>query len=303
MKFSTQKTIERILNGLFDTYALRVPAVSQITQMMIDRGCVKSQSDIINDHIAFRTMGIPHLGIASFEKIFLHHGYQKMEPYHFEAKKLDAYWYQPPDERYPRVFISELRVGDLSATAQEIIHRHTHHIHSDPVDALDLNDAKAVVDFLHQPLWTTPTYGDYQKLLSASEYGAWVLYNRYYLNHYTISVHALPEPYNRLEDFNELLKSEGIALNNAGGEIKTSADGLLRQSSTVANQKVSVFAGGDTHSIAGSYVEFAERSVLPQYAGLSKDKITTTHRREGFEAGNADKIFESTFSSQTQRKN
>jgi hypothetical protein len=106
-----------------------------------------------------------------------------------------------------------------------------------------------------------------------------------------------------LENFNELLKSAGIALNNAGGEIKTSPDSLLRQSSTVANKISSEFADGDTHTIAGSYVEFAERSVLPEYKGLPKDILTTAHRREGFEAGNADKIFESTFSSQTQRKN
>jgi hypothetical protein len=303
MKFSSQKPIDLILNGLFDTYAQRVPAVRQITKLLIDKGCIGSQSDIVNDHIAFRTMGIPHLGIASFEKIFLHHGYQKMEHYHFETKKLDAYWYKPPMEHYPRVFISELRVGDLSKQAQKIIDRYTQNIHNDPVDGLDLNHAENVVDFLHLPLWNTPTYDDYQTLLSESEYGAWVLYNRYYLNHYTISVHALPKPYNQLENFNELLKSAGIALNNAGGEIKTSPDMLLRQSSTVANKISSEFADGDTHAIAGSYVEFAERLVLPEYINVPKELLSTAHRREGFEAGNADKIFESTFSSQTQRKN
>lgn len=303
MKFLSQKPIDLILNGLFDSYAHRVPAVKQITSLLMNRGCIGSQSDIVNDHIAFRTLGIAHLGIASFEKIFLYHGYQKMDPYHFEAKKLDAYWYKPPHESYPRIFISELRVEDLPTDAQEIIYRYTQHIHSDPVDDLDMNDAEAVVDFLHRPLWEIPTYKDYKKLLSVTEYGAWVLYNRYYLNHYTISVHALPKPYEQLEGFNKLLKSEGIALNNAGGEIKTSADGLLRQSSTVANKIVSTFADGDSHSIAGSYVEFAERSVMHEYKDLPKDLLTAKHRRDGFEAGNADKIFESTFSSQIQRNN
>ena len=58
---------------------------------------------------------------------------------------------------------------------------------------------------------------------------------------------------------------------------------------------------GLKHAISGSYVEFAERRVLPQFADLPKAQITRAHRREGFEAANADKIFESTYSTQTQK--
>jgi hypothetical protein len=61
------------------------------------------------------------------------------------------------------------------------------------------------------------------------------------------------------------------------------------------------FAGGDVFRIAGSYVEFAERRVLPEFRNLPPQQITRQHRREGFEAGNADKIFESTFTTQTNR--
>jgi len=75
----------------------------------------------MNDHIAFRTLRVPHLGIASFEKIFLHHGYQKKDYYYFEGKKLNAYWYAPPSAAYPRIFISELIVDELSVQAQQII--------------------------------------------------------------------------------------------------------------------------------------------------------------------------------------
>ena len=44
-----------------------------------DNLVVLSVDGIENDHIAFRTMGVPHLGIASFEKIFLHYGYAKRD--------------------------------------------------------------------------------------------------------------------------------------------------------------------------------------------------------------------------------
>ena len=60
--------------------------------------------------------------------------------------------------------------------------------------------------------------------------------------------------------------------------------------------------GTDTHRISGSYVEFAERRVLPQFASLPAEEVQREHRRDGFEVGNADKIFESTYSHQTQKR-
>ena len=63
----------------------------------------------------------------------------------------------------------------------------------------------------------------------------------------------------------------------------------------------SQFANGAHHVISGSYVEFAERKVLPSFIHLPVNEITRQQRREGFEAGNADKIFESTYSSQTDK--
>ena len=300
--FSEKSTLDTILNGLFKTYFERVPDVKKITNAMIKKGWVSSQEDIINDHVAFRTLGIKNLGIASFEKIFLAHGYQKKEFYSFEAKKLNAYWYAPPTENQPRIFISELLVEELSKEAQDIIYKYTENITTDPVDLLDLNTPNQVVEFFEKPLWKLPTLFDYNTLLKESEYAAWVLYNRYYLNHYTISVHELPNGYDRLEKFNEFLVALGIKLNDAGGVIKTSKDGLLLQSSSVAEMITARFEGNDSQEIAGSYVEFAERKVLSEFRGLDPKLISSKHRRDGFETANADKIFESTFIKQTKKE-
>lgn len=282
-------------------YSERVPDVGKILGAMESQGLVANRLEIENDHIAFRTMGVPQLGLKSFEKIFTHYGYQKREPYHFEAKKLDAFWYAPPEPIYPRIFVSELRVGDLSSEAQRIIHSYTDEVKSDPVDLLNLDDGAAVDQFLHSGLWRLPTWADYSRLLEESEYAAWVIYNRYYLNHFTVSVHNLPEPCDTVEGFNVFVEKLGVKLNNSGGKIKISPDGMLLQSSTVAEMVDAEFAGGDRHMISGSYVEFAERQVLPEYRGLPNAEIGRHHRREGFEAGNADKIFESTFISQTSQ--
>lgn len=300
MKFNKNATLDEFLNILFERYQNSVPAVKKITNALIKEGVVDSQQGIINDHIAFRTMGVPHLGIASFEKIFLHHGYKKRDYYYFQGKRLNAYWYQPPSDYYPRIFMSELIVDKLSEPVQRIIHKYTDGVTSDPVDSLDLDNGKEVGAFFHKPLWELPTKADYQALLKESEYAAWVIYNRYYLNHYTISVHALKEGYNTLEEFNTFVEGLGIKLNNANGKIKVSEDGLLRQSSTVAQMHEVTFADGKTMEISGSYVEFAERLVLPEFRNLPPQQIQAKHRRDGFETGNADRIFESTYTEQTK---
>ncbi len=301
MKLTTNQPLDKIFQALFKPYAERVPDVKRITAAMVDRGMVADQSDIINDHVAFRTLGLPHLGINSFEKIFLHYGYEKRDHYFFEGKRLDAYWYAPPEPHYPRAFISELRVQDLSIKSQAIIQEYVDSIDHDPVDDLDLDDPISVGDFFHRPLWDLVRYDDYKALLDESEYAAWVIYNRYYLNHYTISVHELPHGYDKLEAFNSFLKEIGVKLNNSGGEIKVSPDGLLRQTSSVAGKVLASFRGGETEEIAGSYVEFAERGVLPEFDDLDRDSVGREHRRDGFATGNADKIFESTYTTQTNR--
>ncbi len=286
---------EEVLAGLIQRYRERVAGVGEIVGHMIGEGIISSPEEIENDHIAFRSMGVPNLGIASMEKIFLYYGYRRRDFYQFESKKLNAWWYAPPAEHLPRIFLSELRVQDLSAEAQAIIHRYTDVVTEDPVDRLDFADPQEIVDFLHTAQWPVPSITDYHRLAEESEYAAWVIYNRYYLNHYTLAVHNFPSGYNTIPAFNAFLERHGIVLNSSGGKIKVSEDGGLIQSSTMAGKVKAVFAGGEEEWIPGSYVEFAERKVLQQFADLPPGQLTRAHRREGFETGNADKIFESTY--------
>jgi hypothetical protein len=297
-------TLDVVLHGLMRRYKARVPDVAAIINAMQQDNIINAESDIENDHIAFRSMGVPQLGIQSLEKIFLHYGYEKRDHYYFAGKQLDAYWYAPPRPHYPRIFISELRVGDLPEATQALIRSYTDEVQSDPVDALNLDEGAVVDEFLHTGLWRLPTWADYRALAAVSEYAAWVIYNRYYLNHFTISVHNLPDGYNTIAQFNTWLEGHGFKLNDSGGKAKVSNDGLLIQSSTVAEMIDATFddgqGGTEIHRISGSYVEFAERRVKPEFAG--QDAVSREHRRDGFEAANADRIFESTYSDQTGRR-
>jgi len=298
----TNIVLDKVLSGLMTRYKERVPDVSAIINAMIKEGIINNDGGIENDHIAFRTICVPFLGIQSLEKIFLHYGFEKKDHYYFPAKKLDAYWYASPSPEYPRIFISELRVNDLSENAQNIIHSYTDEVTVDPVLKINLDNANEVDRFLHSGLWRIPALEDYLSLSKESEYAAWVIYNRYYLNHFTISVHNLKEGYNTIAAFNAFLERNGFTLNDSGGKIKVSPDGNLLQSATVAEMIEATFANGVKHRISGSYVEFAERKVLKQFEHLPSSAIKPEHRREGFEANNADKIFESTYSSQTGKR-
>lgn len=296
--------LDGVLDGLMRRYRERVPDVQSVIDCMLREGVISSPDEIENDHIAFRSMGVPQLGVRSLEKIFLHLGYLRRDRYEFPAKKLNAWWYSPPLPRFPRVFISELCVDDLSPEAAAVIRSYTDEVPSDPVDGLDLDSVAAIDGFLHRPLWRTPSIDDYRRLSDESEYAAWVIYNRYYLNHFTVSVHNLPPGFNTIALFNQFLERNGFRLNDSGGKAKSSADGLLIQSSTVAEMVTAEFSDGKggtvLHRISGSYVEFAERKVLPGQEGAGTGP--SRPRREGFEASNADRIFESTYSQQTSRE-
>jgi hypothetical protein len=151
---SNTEQLQQVLDGLMTRYKERVPDVAGVLAAMKKEAVINDAADIENDHIAFRTIGVPHLGIQSLEKIFLHYGYKKMDHYFFSEKKLDAYWYAPPLENFPRIFISELRVTNLSAATQLLITKYTSEVTADPVDALDLDNPVAVDLFLHSSLWS-----------------------------------------------------------------------------------------------------------------------------------------------------
>lgn len=294
------KILEAVLDGLMTRYRKRVPDVQAIINLMVQKGLITSANEIQNDHIAFRTMGVENLGISSLEKIFLHLGYKKMDDYLFPAKKLTAYWYAPPLPHFPRIFISQLMVDQLSDKSNALIHSYTNEVKQDPVDRLNLDNPVQVDDFLHTSLWRTPSWQDYRALSRESEYAAWVIYNRYYLNHFTISVHKLPDGYHTIPQFNQFLEENGFQLNDSGGKSKTSKDGLLIQSSTVAEMIDAEFSTAEGEpvikKIPGSYVEFAERRLL------DSDGNNNGERRDGFEVNNADRIFESTYKKQTRRR-
>ena len=55
--------------------------------------------------------------------------------------------------------------------------------------------------------------------------------------------------------------------------VTVSPDGNLLQSSTVADSQFFCFSGDEVKVVPASYIEFAERLVLPEYAGLPPAEV------------------------------
>ncbi len=81
-----EQILQDILAGLMRRYKERVPDVGGILEAMVKENIIHDTAEIENDHIAFRTLGVDHLGIQSLEKIFLHYGYRRMDKYFFREK-------------------------------------------------------------------------------------------------------------------------------------------------------------------------------------------------------------------------
>ncbi|KAJ4818666.1 Scaffold attachment factor B2 [Rhynchospora pubera] len=291
-----------VISNMEKVYLNRNPTAKGILDLVQSH----DGDNICYDHFAFRTFGVDGYGINSLAEFFMDFGYTPREELRFPAKKLKALWFSPPNDSssnnngtgingpLPRVFISELIVDQLSSESQEVIRKY--------IKTSGIGKKYASLASMCGGLtWEKPSFSDYQVLSRESEYAAWTLVNGYALNHVTISAHRLKSEIRKIQALNKFIEDSGFKLNSEGGILKVSPDGLLQQSSTVADSISFTFADGKTDIVPCCYIEFAERLKLPQFKDLPDKEVKEFHRRDGFEVGNADKIFESTSKDQLTR--
>lgn len=305
-KISAADDRERFTLLLFDTlwdrYRERVAHVATYEQVIAAAGAT-----FVNDHVAFRTFACqrPLTGIASISRIFETLGYRAAGCYNFDDKHLTAIHYAHANREFPRLFISELRVWELSNDAQMIITR-TVAQHREPIatsalarlsslstERLDSRSEaevlSGVVSEFHTLPWPAPEKSDVESLNAESQYAAWVLVHGYNVNHFTslINSHGVAE----LDDIDKTV----AALRAAGVPMKAEIEGApgskLRQTATeaaVIDVPVCVLGQKSTMSWTYAYFELAER-------GDVTDPETGERRRfEGFLGLQATQLFEMT---------
>ncbi len=254
---------------LWAKYVAMAPQAEQISGLFTEAG-----EAVINDHVAFRTFNHPSCNIAQLEPLILSLGYQVFDEYEFPNKHLQAKAFIHQDLLVPKIFLSELIVQELSASAQRIISRLTPQI--DTTKAVDHSV------FWAGRLWPIVSHEEYEQLLAESEYAGWLAVHGLCANHFTVNVNQLTS-LDSVAAVLEYVKAAGFEVNTSGGEVKGGPDVCLAQGSTMADQQLIEFANGDSHPVRTCFYEFAER--FPQESG---------DLYQGFVAASADKLFEST---------
>jgi hypothetical protein len=258
--------IDELLDLLWHDYVAMTPAAARIHELLAARG-----ETVVNDHIALRTFALPGMDIEDLDRAFVAGGYEPVDSYTFPKKKLEAFHYEHPSG-LPKIFISALEVDALSDAAASRIRRL-----AGQLDRGAAAGSRFAVSGRHWGL----DRETYEALAAESEYAGWVAAFGFRANHFTVLVNAL-ETLDGLGELNQLLESEGFALNQAGGEIKGGPEVLLEQSSTLA-EPIEVELDDGAVTIPGCYYEFARRYPRPDGQLFA-----------GFVTDSADKIFEST---------
>ncbi|MCX7674504.1 MAG: DUF1338 domain-containing protein [Bdellovibrionaceae bacterium] len=262
--------LEKIFSEMWSDYISFNPHAKAIYDAFVGVG-----EQVVNDHIALRSYRWGGTSMRPLIEYFQRLGYQVAGEYQFKEKKLYAQHLE--NGEYPKVFISELLVDQLSPKAQGIVSALLAQV---PASFWSRDD----LPWAGRP-WTI-TWQDYQSLAAESEYAAWVAAHGFRPNHFTVSVNHLKQ-LDSIEKVNNFLLGRGFNLNSSGGLIKGSPTVFLEQSSTMAGHVSVAFADG-SHEVPACYYEFAKRYPMPN-----------GQLYQGFVEKSADKIFESTNASMT----
>jgi hypothetical protein len=261
-------TIDELLAALWRDYTATTPQAAAIHALFAVRG-----EEVVNDHVALRTYGLPTVGLEVIARPFERLGWiAAPDEYRFRDKHLRARYWRHPEADRPKVFISELIVGELSAAARAAIDALVAQV---PAGFADRDD----LPWAGRP-WRVDT-ATYRALLAESEYAAWVAAFGFRVNHFTVDVNRL-RTFAGLDAVNEFVAARGFRLNDAGGLVKGNPGEHLEQSSTRADEIDVDFADARLR-VPSCYYEFARR--YPMANGTLF---------QGFVPASADKIFEST---------
>ncbi|PKP02711.1 MAG: DUF1338 domain-containing protein [Bacteroidetes bacterium HGW-Bacteroidetes-6] len=260
---------KELFDRLWTDYTTKNPHAKNIFKAFADRG-----EQVLNDHIAFRTINQAGMNIDTLAQAFIEAGYVEKGRYVFESKKLQARHYEiPNDDTAPLVFISELETELFSSFLQQEMKKIAEQMPE------DLKNNPNII--FSGRTWGLPSFAVYEKLRTESEYAAWFYVNGYTVNHFTVSVNQLKTMTN-IADVNAFLKEQGYQINDAGGEVQGTPEELLEQSSVKAPLMEVEFQEG-VFEVPGCYYEFAKRY---------NDADGKLYRK--FIAKSADKIFQST---------
>lgn len=295
-----EKFVLRLFDDLWERYRRRVCHVRVYEQVIARNGAA-----FVNDHIAFRTVALnaPADGVFALSRIFRALGYSPQACYEFPDKHMSSTHLAHPNPQFPKLFVTELKTWELSATGRRILRRVLSTRRPQvPDEALaglhriDENGAARNAILLTTLIrlfaglpWNAPRRRDVLDLNAETQFGAWVLLNGCDVNHFTalVNSHGVPA-LDTMDKTVDALKQAGIPMKK---KIEGAPGSILRQSST-ESVVLPFTVRGKSHAEkldwTYAYFEIAER-------GYTVDPQTGAKRRfEGFLGPQATHLFDMT---------
>ena len=208
-----------LLDQLWDGYAAQVPYAKTFVEL--------AGGDFRNDHVAFRS-----LDLEPVARLFESLGWARAGSYDLPDVHLNAIHLSKPGQ--PRVFVSELRVNDLSPRARELLAR-----------LPEAPPARAEPGWFAAPELRF-SFAELQELERESQYAAWLCLFGREVNHFTASV-------DDIEGWARRMRGAGVPMK---GEIEGEPGAPLRQTATKAAPRRIAALDRDWPY---AYLELAER--------------------------------------------
>lgn len=291
-----------VIEKLWQNYSRSTPHVK-----LIEAGLQKKNIPLPRlDHLAIIDLPGPQTGISQLQKIFTAIGYKFQGKDYLPEKQNDFTWMADhacngiaAQSALPQVVIADFRLDELPGAVKDIICKYNQLAPASPatfIEKLAQRDdpasretlLKLIIEYLSGRDWPLPTMREFEMVRECNELLAWVLVFGRRPNHFTYSIHLMPE-FKCLSDFHSFIEDEvGLTLNQDGGIIKGAPYTGIEQGSTAGTPEQIQLADG-TAELPTGFVEFVWRFSEKKEPALWEDYFT------GFVANHANRVIQSLY--------
>lgn len=285
MDLTAAQIAEKLLEKLWIQYIQRVVYARTYVEMVTNQGGV-----VCNDHIALRSLntktGDQPAGINAFRPIWEALGFEEKDQYQFPKKNLSAVHFQHPDQRFPKIFVSQLEVDLLPKDIQHAIQqsvkdspallsKYDYALLDELKEQKALDEAAAyalihsLLKFFRRP-WQPPFKETILQVNEVSQYGAWTLLHGNSVNHFTAYINF--QQVDAWPNLQETVKGLKAAMVPMKKNIEGETGSILQQSSTEAVTEACIVKlnNGNESTVEWTYAyyELAERGIDPNTGEL-----------------------------------
>jgi len=280
---------EVVIQALWQTYRATSFQVQAIEANLKSKGI----NQLMLDHFALVDLPGPNTGIDKLRQVFSNLGYVEHGRGYLADKQNDFMWMaeadcenKPVEQVLPQIVIADFRAEELPANVKAIIEKYA--ALAPTFESSKLQTPEAIIHYLQNRDWPLPTINEFRAVHECNELLAWVLACGRKPNHFTFSIHLIPE-FPNLNTFNNVVEQElNIPLNKKGGAIKGCKEKGMEQSSTVEPTIAVTLVDGEI-LLPDRFVEFVWRYPTKDKAVCWGDYFT------GFIAEQANHVIESLY--------